>query len=147
MAGNVAKKANEKTSTTRDMLATHSNTSPSTHGTSEIDNVAVTLALSNSALRALSFLGPKKVVDSVLDVLELEHAVSINDVARRPAAFVLGIESMFGAGSIVITRIVCAEIARDLGVPRDGKTLPELVKLAHEKQNSEQNLQTHPNLN
>ncbi len=136
----------EETGTGHSVLASHSSTPSSVPEASEVkfDDVAVTLALSNSALRALSFLGSKKVVDSVLDVLELEHGVSINDVARRPAAFTLGIESMFGPGSYVITRIVCAEIARDLGVPRGGKTLSELVKIAQEKQSSGQILEANP---
>ena len=117
--------------------------SSSVPATSEtkIDDVAVTLALSESTLRALSFLGSKKVVDSVLDILELEHGISINDVTRRPAAFVTGIESMFGAGSNVITKIVCAQIAKDLGVPREGRTLPELVKFAQERLKSGQSLE------
>ncbi len=130
LAGKLAKKVNNSTS--RDVLA-HSDDSPSP-SENEVDDVAVTLALSKTVIRALSFLGPKKVVESVLDILELEHAVSVNDVARKPEAFVSGIESMFGAGSYVITKIVCAEIAKDLGVPREGKTLLDLVKLAREKQ-------------
>ncbi|HKW05046.1 MAG TPA: hypothetical protein VJN71_07090 [Nitrososphaerales archaeon] len=115
----------------------HDNSLPETPENLELDDVAVTLALSNSALRALSFFGSKRIVDSVLDILELEHSISINDVSRRPEVFENGIEAMFGSGSSVILKILRREIAKDLGVLPEGRTLDQLVEFAREKQKSE----------
>lgn len=113
------------------------NSLPETPENLELDDIAVTLALSNSALRALSFFGSKRIVDSVLDILELEHSISINDVSRRPKVFEHGIEMMFGSGSSVILKILRREIAKDLGIAPEGRTLEQLVEFAREKQKSE----------
>jgi hypothetical protein len=131
LKGTFAKNAKESTDSDRDEIASHSDQSLSR--SEENVEVAISLAISKSVIRALSFLGPKKVVESVLDILELEHAVSVNDIARKPEAFISGIQAMFGPGSYVIIKVVCAEIAKDLGVSREGKTLSDLVKIAREK--------------
>ena len=118
----------QKRTPQKDQPKPSSNVPPITRSKVEDDPVAIK-KVSESIVKALSHLGPKEVVESVLQILEQEHSFAMRDILRDPKAFRAGVEDMFGEGAYVIDRIVCMQLARDLKIRYEGIGFEELISI------------------
>ncbi len=108
---------------------------------SEHENTSSTIQLESGVLRSVNKIvreavisgfahfGNKNVVDSLLYILELEHAVDAHSIAENIPSFRAGIAEMFGSGAYVLEEHVCDELARKLGIDRNGRNLETLVSM------------------
>ena len=85
-----------------------------------------------SVLSGLSHFGNKNVVDSLLYILELEHSVNLYNLTFDLPSFRSGINAMFGTGGYILEEHVCDELARRLGIDRNGRNLETLIDLLTE---------------
>jgi|SRR5579875_920504 len=90
----------------------------------------VSKIVSESVTEAFYHLGPKHVVECLIDILELEHSVTLASIASNPCNFKKAIESMFGEGSYFIDKLIRARLGKKLGLDYEGKTLEDLIAAA-----------------
>jgi hypothetical protein len=93
---------------------------------------SVNQILRDAVITGFAHFGNKNVVDSLLYILELEHAVDINGIADNIQSFQKGIVEMFGTGAYVLEDHVCEELARRMGIDRNNRDLQTLVSLLKE---------------
>jgi hypothetical protein len=101
------------------------------HSTNDHEEEAKLNDLVGEAIsQGLSHFGGKNVVESLIYILELEHSVDLRNVANELDALRRGFESMFGNAAYVVEEKVRNNLAKNLGLDPDGRTLEELIEAA-----------------
>jgi hypothetical protein len=101
----------------------------------EIDekSAALNRQVASAVLKGLSYFGAGQVVESLVYILELEHAVDLNSLANNLDALRAALNKMFGGAAHVIEAKIAESLAKQLGVDPDGRKLDDLVQMLKEK--------------
>ncbi len=83
----------------------------------------------NAIRIGLGHFGPDSLVDTLVYILELEHAVNIDSISNDPASLKTALSRMFGGAAYVVEFKICQAIAKRLGVDGDGKSLDDLISM------------------
>lgn len=95
--------------------------------------VVVNQQVASAVVKGLSYFGAGPVVESLVYILELEHAVDLNSLADNLGALRAALQKMFGNAAYVIESKIAESLAKQLGVDPEGKKLDELVEVLKEK--------------
>ncbi|MDH2900920.1 MAG: hypothetical protein PXY39_08095 [archaeon] len=111
------------------------------------DSVSEEVRLNNlvgeAVLQGLSHFGGRKVVESLIYILELEHSVNLRNVVNELDVLRSGLSKMFGDAAYVVEGKVRDTLAKSLGLDPDGRTLEQLVETA--KKLFQQDFEQNPN--
>jgi hypothetical protein len=86
--------------------------------------------VAEAVFQGLSHFGGRNVVESLIYILELEHSVNLRNVVNELDALRLGFEKMFGDAAYVVEEKVRNNLAKNLRLDPDDRTLEELVEAA-----------------
>jgi hypothetical protein len=96
-------------------------------------SAALNRQVASAVLKGLSYFGAGQVVESLVYILELEHAVDLNSLANNLDALRAALNKMFGGAAHVIEAKIAESLAKQLGVDPDGRKLDDLVQMLKEK--------------
>jgi hypothetical protein len=83
-----------------------------------------------AVFQGLSHFGGRNVVESLIYILELEHAVNLRNIVNELETLRSGLAKMFGNAAYVVEEKVRNNLAKKLGLDPDGRTLEQLVEAA-----------------
>jgi predicted RNA-binding protein len=90
----------------------------------------VAALIEDSIIAAFHYFGGKKILESILYVLELEHGVNLKSVVGDLKPFKRAMMLMFGTRADLIEMRVTIELAKRLDVNYEGRTLEDLLFMA-----------------
>lgn len=99
----------------------------------EQNSAVVNRQLASAVVKGLSHFGGGQVVESLLYILELEHAVDLNSLANNLDALRAALNKMFGGAAYVIEAKIAESLAKQLGIDPDGRKLDDLVQALKDK--------------
>ena len=105
---------------------------PSEKGSDE-NSAAVNRQVASAVVKGLSYFGAGQVVESLVYILELEHAVDLNSLSNNLDALRAALVKMFGGAAYVIESKIAESLAKQLGVDPEGRKLEDLVNSLKEK--------------
>ena len=113
----------------------HRNTSSSSRSiTKQECSPEVELRLNNlvrdAVSQGLAHFGGRNVVESLIYILELEHSVNLRNIVNELDALRLGFEKMFGEAAYVVEEKVRNNLAKNLGLDPEGRTIEQLIEAA-----------------
>lgn len=80
-----------------------------------------------AVLSGLAHFAPQRSLEVIVAILEQEYSVDFERLAENTGTLKFAFTRMFGGGAPVVEIRISKELARDMGVEFDGRSLDELI--------------------